>query len=237
MLIMDTLTKKAFTWIKTQTYTEQSCLCLGMAGAGKSKLLQEKQRTLSNNEVSKSFVTACPIHKACKIVNGVTLHRLFNVNPIGYPYEYKEVTSLKHEGLQYVFIDEVSTISGQMRNAIAHIKQQFVLIFCGFGDSKQLKPISEEHTDFLNSWIVEYISNHNLCELNRVHRFNENKLLQDAYKCANGGSIEFNDYTKEEHYLCLCWTNQAVDSLNKKWNTYYAKGRQIEVVGAKQSIN
>ena len=53
------------------------------------------QRTLSNNEVSKSFVTACPTHKACKIVNGVTLHRLFNVNPIGYSYEYKKVTSLK----------------------------------------------------------------------------------------------------------------------------------------------
>ena len=45
------------------------------------------QITLSNNEVSKSFVTACPIHRACKIVNGVTLHRLINAIPID-SYEF-----------------------------------------------------------------------------------------------------------------------------------------------------
>ena len=51
----------------------------------------------------------------------------------------------------------------------------------------------------------------------------------------NGESIEFNDYTNEEHDLCLCWTNQAVDALNQKWNKHYAKGKQIEVVGYRQS--
>ena len=68
-----------------------------------------------------------------------------------------------------------------------------------------------------------------------VHRFNESKLLQDACKCAYGEHIEFNDYTKEEHDLCLCWANQAVNSFNQKWNTHYAKGHQIEVTGHKQS--
>ena len=85
-----------------------------MAGTGKSKILSEMLRTVLKNEASKSIVTACPTHKACKIVNGGTLHRLFNVNPIDYPYEYKKVTALRNEGLQYVFIDEVSTISEQM---------------------------------------------------------------------------------------------------------------------------
>ena len=66
-----------------------------MAGAGKSKILLEMQNTLLKNEVSKSFVTACPTHKACKIVNGVTLHILFNVNPIGYSYENEKATFLK----------------------------------------------------------------------------------------------------------------------------------------------
>ena len=64
-----------------------------------------------------------------------------------------------------------------------------------------------------------------------------NKWLQDAYKCANGESINFNDYTKEEHGLCLCWTNQAVDTLNAKWNKHYATGKQIEAVGYKQSTS
>ena len=43
---------------KLQTYIEQSCLFLGMAGTGKSNILLEMQRTLSNNILSKPFVTA-----------------------------------------------------------------------------------------------------------------------------------------------------------------------------------
>ena len=61
------------------------------------------------------------------------------------------------------------------------------------------------------------------------------KLLQDAYKFANGGNIELSDYIKEGHDLCLCWANQAVGSLNETWNAHYAKGKQIEVTGHKQS--
>ena len=218
-----------------QSYVAQSCLFLGMAGTGKSKILQEAQTILTKNEAFRIFKTACPTHKACKIVNGVTLHRLFNVNPLDYSFEYNKVLSLKDDGIKYIFIDEISMIPEQMWNVIAHIKQQFGFIFCGFGDFKQLNPVNEEHIDFLNSWIVKYIFNNNLCELKQVHRFNESKLLQDAYKCANGESITFNDYTKEEHDLCLCWTNQAVDTLNQKWNKHYAKGKQIEIVGYKQS--
>ena len=126
-------------------------------------------------------------------------------------------------------------VQEQMWNIIAHVKKLFGFTFCGFGDFKQLKPANEEHIGFRNSWIVKYMFNNNLCELKEVHRFSESKLLQDAYKCANGESIEFNDYTKEEHDLCLCWTNQAVDALNQTWNKHYAKGKQIKVVGYKQS--
>ena len=219
-----------------QTYIEHSCLFLGMAGTGKSNILQDMQPTLSKDEVSKSFVTACPTHKACEIVNGVTLHVLFNVIPIGYSYEYNKVTALnKTEGLKHVFIDEVSTISEQLWNVIAHNTQQFGFIFCGLGDFKQLKPINEEHLDFPNSWIVKYMFNNNLCELNHVHRFHGTTLLQDAYECANGESIDFDNYTQKEHELCLCWTNQAEDALNEKLNVRYAKGKHIEVAGAKQS--
>ena len=36
-------------------------------------------------------MTACPAHKACKLVNGITIHRLFGVNPLKFSYEYKNV--------------------------------------------------------------------------------------------------------------------------------------------------
>ena len=57
-----------------------------------------------------------------------------------------------------------------------------------------------------------------MCELSQVHRFNDRNLLQDAYKCANNDDINFDDYTKDEHDLCLCWANQAVDANNQKRN-------------------
>jgi len=126
-------------------------------------------------------------------------------------------------------------ISEQMWCVIAQIKQQLGFIFVGYGDFMQLKPVGEDHIDFRNSWIVKYVFNNNICELTEVHRFNDSKLLQDAYKCAYGEQIQFDDYTKEEHDLSLCWTNQAVDAINKKWNKHYAHGQGIEVNGFKQS--
>ena len=126
-------------------------------------------------------------------------------------------------------------ISEKMWNVIAHIKDRFGFIFVGFGDFKQLKPRGEEDIDFKNSWIVKHVFSNNLCELTEVHRFKDNTLLQDAYKCSNGDAIDFNDYGNEEHDLALCWTNQAVDAVNKKWNKHYANGKQVEVNGFKQS--
>ena len=62
---------------------------------------------------------------------------------------------LKHNGIQYIFIDEISMVQEQMWCVLAHIKQQFGFTFVGFGDFKQLKPVGEDHIDFRNSWIVK----------------------------------------------------------------------------------
>ena len=128
------------------------------------KILQEAERALTNNEVFRFFQTACPTHKACTIVNGITLHRLFDVNPIDYSYEYNKILSLNNDGIKHIFIGNNSMIPAQMWNVIAHTKQQFGFIFCGFDDFQQLKPGNEEHIDFRNSWIVTSVFGNNLCE-------------------------------------------------------------------------
>ena len=74
-----------------ESYVKQGYLTIGMAGTGKSEILQEAQVILSKNEAIRQFITACPTHKACKVVNGITIHRLFGVNPIDYSYEYKKL--------------------------------------------------------------------------------------------------------------------------------------------------
>ena len=58
-----------------ESYVKQGYLTLGEAGTGKSEILQEAQLILSENEAVRQFVTACPTHKACKVVNGIPIHR------------------------------------------------------------------------------------------------------------------------------------------------------------------
>ena len=209
-----------------------------MAGSGKTtKLNKAKYVIRERNEAFETFVTACPTHKACKLVKGKTIHRLFNINPIDNSYEYGKVSELKSEGIEYIFIDEVSMVQERIWSVLAHIKTQFGFTFIGYGDFKQLKPVNEEHIDFFNSWIVKYVFGGKLCKLTTVHRFNDSKLLQDAYKCADGDKIDFDDYGHDEHDLALCYTNAAVDAVNEKWNTRYSSLSEhtVTVVGFKQS--
>ena len=73
-----------------------------------------------------------------------------------------------------------------------------------------------------------------MCELNIIHRFNDNQLLQDAYTCSNGGTMDFNRYDNTEGDLALCWTNKAVDKIIQKWNDYYCPDNSMEVTGFNQ---
>ena len=63
----------------------------GMAGTGKTTKLKQMRSTLPSDE----HITICPIHKACKLVNGSTVHRMFGINPIDLSYEYKKPRTLK----------------------------------------------------------------------------------------------------------------------------------------------
>ena len=106
----------------------------------------------------------------------------------------------------YIFIDEVSKISERIWCILCHLKKQFDFIFIGLGDFKQLKPVYEEHIDFKNSYIVKHLFNNNCCHLKTVHRFKDNKLLQDAYDSANGKSIDLStkdSYGKTLHLFML----------------------------------
>ena len=148
---------------------------------------------------------------------------MFGINPIGLSYEYTRGQCFKHARIKYMFINEVSMISGIIRCILCHLKETINFVFIGFGDFVQLKPVNEEHIYFQNSWLVKQLFNNNSCKLTKVHRFDKNKLLQDAYGCAYGKSIDFKRYGNKECELSLCWTNRCVDTLNSKYNETYAK--------------
>ena len=86
---------------------------------------------LRKNNAFSNFITACPTHKACKIVNGETIHKLSDINPINYQYGYKQVLAIKNYGIKYIFIDEISMISEKIWGVIAQIKTYLVSYLLG----------------------------------------------------------------------------------------------------------
>ena len=82
--------------------------------------------------------------------------------------------------------------------------------------------MDEEHIDLESSWIVKYVFNSSSYELTKVWRFNDCRLLRDAHSASNGESINFSEYNTVEHPLALCFTNDAVNAINKRCNDYYA---------------
>ena len=115
-----------------------------MSGTGKTTNLLQLKNELHPDE----HVTVCPTHKACNSVDGCTIHRMFGINPTGLSYGYKKAQELKTAGIKYIFIDEVSMVSERIWCILCNLKKEFNFIFIGFGDSMQLKPVSEEHMGF-----------------------------------------------------------------------------------------
>ena len=61
-----------------------------MSGTGKTTKLNGLNNALQPDE----HITICPTHKACKLVNGNTIHRMFGINPIDLSYEYNKAENL-----------------------------------------------------------------------------------------------------------------------------------------------
>ena len=187
-------------------------LVYGMSGTGKTTKLLQLKNELHPDE----HMTICPTHKTCNLVDGYTIHRMCGISPIDSSYEYTRAQGFTNVGITSMFTDEVSMVSEIIWCTLCHLKKEVNFIFIGLGGFMQLKPMNEEHLNFQNSWLVKHLFNNNSCKLTKVHRFDENKLLQDAYDCAYGKSIGFNRYGNKECDSSLCLTNLCVDTLNSK---------------------
>ena len=55
-----------------------------MSGTGKTTKLNGLKTSLQPDE---EHITICPTHKACILVNGNTIHRMFGISPIDLSYK------------------------------------------------------------------------------------------------------------------------------------------------------
>ena len=90
-----------------------------MSGAGKTTKLLQLKNELHPDE----HITIFPTHKACHLVDGCTIHRMFGISPIDLSYEYKGAQDLKTAGIKYIFIDEVDMVSERIWCILCHLKK------------------------------------------------------------------------------------------------------------------
>ena len=99
---------------------QDGLLIYGMSGTGKTT----KRSQLKNELHPDEHITICPTRKACNLVDGCTIHRMFGINPIDLNYEKKKAQDLKHAGIKYMFIDEVSMVSERTWCILCHLKKR-----------------------------------------------------------------------------------------------------------------
>jgi hypothetical protein len=203
-----------------QSIIETGGLIHGMAGVGKSTALKKVRDTLQ--QMGNKYLISAFTHKACDIVDGTTFHKTLGIDIKTGHYDYMLIKSYKDKGLTHILIDEVSMIPSFIWNILAHIVSKYGFTIIGCGDWEQLPPVEEEHIDFKNTNIVKSIFKYKSYELTKVWRFSEDELLQDAYRAVGGQDIGISKYSSIAKPLSLCFSNDMVNAVNNKWNTFYS---------------
>lgn len=128
------------------TNTKENLLLMGAAGTGKSYLIQQYLKSLSNKERKKVLVLA-PTWKAASNLSGITVHKAFELDTNVQTTEPITKIPKALRGVHTIIIDEVSILRIDVFNRIVQISQHLELKrkrsirFILVGDFGQLEPV------------------------------------------------------------------------------------------------
>ncbi|TFK63277.1 hypothetical protein BDN72DRAFT_776049, partial [Pluteus cervinus] len=80
----------------------------GPAGTGKSQVLKALMSFLESQGRKHEFLILAPTGSAAALLNGSTYHSALNINDYTHDQNYNQLS----EDVRYIFIDEISMISG-----------------------------------------------------------------------------------------------------------------------------
>lgn len=128
------------------TNTRENLLLMGAAGTGKSYLIHQYLKSLSNKERKKVLVIA-PTWKAASNLGGMTVHKAFELDTNVQTTEPITKIPKALRGVHTIIIDEVSMLRIDVFNRIVQISQYLELKrkrsirFIMVGDFGQLEPV------------------------------------------------------------------------------------------------
>jgi hypothetical protein len=197
----------------------------GLAGTGKTYTTNELKAQLQPEQ----YVVCTPTHKSALLVNGETIFNVFNVNPHDFTYLKTTVEKLKHNGVEWIFVDEISMIPSRIWAVLRDIKKIYGFKFVLVGDFGQLPAVEEKVYDVEASQIFYELCDGQKMELTKNFRaMNDPEFalfIDDLIKVREGQSINFAAYGSKECRRSIAWTNRTRKTINAEWMLKEAKIR------------
>ena len=215
----------------TGTTNNKGCFITGEAGTGKTTTANKLKAQLQQNQ----YKVCTPTHKSSLLYDDAqTVYSLFNINQHNHTYLKSSVDKLKSEGVEYIFIDEVSMINSKVWAVIRDIKKIYGFKFILIGDFHQLDSIESIHYEVINSEVFADICDGQILELTTNWRAQNDpefgEFIQDLRIVKDGDKPDYKTYGKIECRKSLCWTNKTRKLINNKWMLEESKNKKFIVV-------
>ena len=186
--------------------SKKSIVINGRAGCGKSTLLKMLQAELTQQGIE--FKTLAPTNKACRIIDGTTLHK-FTIS-----HSRKSLMEIKWE---YIIIDEISMVSEKFYKffiTLHRLRPDIKFIIAG--DFAQLLPVNDriEDLDYENSPALHELADGNHLLLSTCRR--SDKEVYNMCLPENIMSLKKEEFTHNKTKYNLCFTNATRKKINKE---------------------
>ena len=199
--------------------SEKSIHIDGEAGTGKTYFANKLIENLKSR--GKKYIPLAPTNKAARLINGTTIHSLYNKFHHSKPKLIKTLTQL-----DYILIDEISMMPEQFYKLFLLCKQmcshlKFILV----GDFSQLLPVKDEWTgDYKNSCATYILCDGNRIQLTKCRR--ADNILYNLCKKVQHEDIDISQFpVKQETYKNIAYTHTTRIEVNKKCMEKFVKAK------------
>ena len=198
----------------------------GRAGVGKSSLIRDLQKEFTKMQIA--FTSLAPTNKACRIINGKTIHKFIGCN---------SRTTLLDTKTKVIFIDEISMVAEKFYKFFIVLKAlRPDIIFIISGDFEQLLPVNDRvgECDYKASPALhELCDGRRLC-LTKCRRANSD--LFDLCDPANIPNIQKSQFGSAFASRHICFTNKKRMEVNEKMMNTFIKNFQDVQRAKKQKL-
>ncbi len=179
----------------------------GRAGCGKTTLIKMLQAEMTKRGIL--YKSLAPTNKACRLINGETMHR-FSAKATG---KYIRETLKLYK---YIFIDEVSMMSEMFYKFFIVLKRMLPDIkFIIAGDFAQLLPVKDriEDCNYKNSLALYELCDGNRLELTKCRR--SDAILFNMLRPENINNIKKTNFQNKMTTRHIAFTNKKRIAINK----------------------